>query len=112
MAKPQRAIKEAQRVLSQCKVSSVPVDIETLASKWAHIVKQRLDSDLSGMLVPVPDSTDARKWAIVVNKSHSAVRQRFTIAHELGHLLLHGYTSAHADRGFKIRLRDSKSSEG
>jgi hypothetical protein len=112
MARIQKAVREAQRVLEATNVSRMPVDVERLASKWAHVVKQRLDDDISGMLVPLPKPVQGRHWAIVVNHSHSDVRQRFTIAHELGHLLLHGYTSAHADRSFKIRLRDSQSSEG
>jgi Zn-dependent peptidase ImmA (M78 family) len=34
------------------------------------------------------------------------------MAHELGHLLLHGYTTPHADRGYKLRYRNSTSAEG
>lgn len=112
MARVQKAIREAQRVLQQHKISRAPVDIERLARKWAHVMKQPLDGGISGMLVPLPAAVDGRQWAVVVNDSHSDVRQRFTIAHELGHLLLHGYTAAHADRTFKVRLRDSHSSEG
>lgn len=112
MARVQKAIREAHRVLLETKTSRVPVDVERLASRWAHVVRQQLDDDISGMLVPLPKAVGGRHWAIVVNNSHSDVRQRFTIAHELGHVLLHGYTSTHADRSFKIRLRDSHSSEG
>lgn len=112
MRRTQRAIREARRVLEQNHISSAPVDVESLARQWAHVIKQNLGEDISGMLVPLPNPLDQRHWAIVVNKSHSVVRQRFTMAHELAHLLLHGYTSAHADRGFKVRLRDSHSSEG
>lgn len=108
----QRAIKEATKVLSLAHVKTAPVPVQNVAENWAHVVKQKLDEDISGMLVPLPDSADEKRWAIVVNSIHPKVRQRFTIAHELGHLILHGYTSAHADRNFKIRLRDSQSSEG
>jgi hypothetical protein len=112
MRRVQRAIREAERVLQQHSVVSVPVKVDRIASAWAHVIKQRLDTDISGMLVPLPNPVDGKSWAIVVNRLHSEVRQRFTIAHELGHLLLHGYKSAHADRTFKVRLRDSHSSEG
>ena len=40
------------------------------------------------------------------------MRQRFTVAHELGHLLLHGYTTPHADSNFRVRFRDAESSTG
>ena len=112
MRSVQRAVREAERLLQQANVVSAPVKVDRIAEKWAHVLERALDSDISGMLVPLPHSVDGKKWAIVVNKSHSAVRRRFTIAHELGHLLLHGYKSAHADRAFKVRLRDSHSSEG
>ena len=112
MRRVQRAVREAERVLQLSNVVLAPVKVDRIASKWAHVLKQQLDRDISGMLVPLPQPVDGKQWAIVVNKSHSDVRQRFTIAHELGHLLLHGYKSAHADRAFKVRLRDSHSSEG
>jgi Zn-dependent peptidase ImmA (M78 family) len=53
-----------------------------------------------------------KDWVIVVNQTHAPARQRFTMAHELGHLLLHGYTTPHADRGYKLRYRNSTSAEG
>jgi Zn-dependent peptidase ImmA (M78 family) len=112
MRRTQRAIREAHRVLEEYGIKRAPVDVEGLAKQWAHVVKQNLSEGISGMLVPLPNPIDRLHWAIVVNKSHSVVRQRFTIAHELAHLLLHGYTAAHADRGFKVRLRDSHSAEG
>ena len=49
---------------------------------------------------------------IGINRNQAAVRRRFTIAHELGHLLLHERFQVHVDRGFRVRLRDGLSSEG
>jgi Zn-dependent peptidase ImmA (M78 family) len=43
------------------------------------------------------------------NSRHPATRQRFTIAHELGHLLLHG-DELHIDEGFPFAFRDEVSS--
>lgn len=43
-----------------------------------------MDSTLSGSL-----SRANSYWLIQVNKSHSKIRQRFTIAHELGHYIYH-----------------------
>ncbi|WP_052328795.1 ImmA/IrrE family metallo-endopeptidase [Porphyromonas catoniae] len=43
-----------------------------------------LDSAISGKL-----SRDGDKWVISVNKGHSRNRQRFTLAHELAHYVLH-----------------------
>jgi Zn-dependent peptidase ImmA (M78 family) len=57
---------------------------------------------------------EAERVVIGVNTDHSENRQRFTIAHELGHLLLHNPAEVHVDRNFKtfIRLRDEVSSQG
>ncbi|USK87293.1 ImmA/IrrE family metallo-endopeptidase [Peribacillus asahii] len=48
---------------------------------------------------------------ISVNKNHSRQRQRFTIAHELGHFLLHKGTAIHVDRNFRVNFRNGASSQ-
>jgi Zn-dependent peptidase ImmA (M78 family) len=47
-----------------------------------------------------------------VNTHHAPVRQNFTTAHELGHLILHEQDQLHVDRAFRVRLRDDVSSQG
>jgi Zn-dependent peptidase ImmA (M78 family) len=79
----------------------------SIAEKYATVIEHELDDDVSGALVPPSEGGD---WVILVNKTHTVNRKRFTIAHELGHLLLHQYTSPHADR--RLMLRDARSSEG
>ncbi|PVX28946.1 ImmA/IrrE family metallo-endopeptidase [Sphingomonas pokkalii] len=71
-------IAEAQR--------NAPVDPAALARKLGIAVKPMLlDDDMSGALVKVtPD-----KYEIQVNALHPETRQRFTIAHELGHYVHH-----------------------
>lgn len=52
---------------------------------------------------------------IGVNALHHPHRQRFTIAHELGHYMLHRNllsNEVHVDKQFKILMRNSKSSTG
>ena len=49
---------------------------------------------------------------IGVNKMHSPQRKRFTIGHEIGHLLLHGARGFHVDEGFRVHRRDQASGEG
>src|SRR5437667_10664688 len=101
-----QAWKTAERVLKDHRVRRAPVNVERIASRHANVVKRKLEDDISGALIPLGESN----WAILVNSQHHANRQRFTIAHELGHLLLHGYKTPHADKQF--RLRDARSSEG
>jgi Zn-dependent peptidase ImmA (M78 family) len=47
-----------------------------------------------------------------VNSADSLNRQRFTIAHELGHLILHGESDLHVDEHFPIGLRSGMSAMG
>lgn len=104
--------KAAETVLEEAGVSSPPVDIRDLASAVAHVVEKEMDGEISGMLIPIEPKVDGKGWAILVNQDHPRVRKRFTMAHELGHILLHGYSTAHADSGYKVRFRDPRSSEG
>jgi hypothetical protein len=101
-----KAWKEAERILREHRVKRAPVKIREIASNYANVVERVLDPDVSGVLAPGGDNN----WLILVNASHSETRQRFSMAHELGHLILHGYTAPHADRTF--RFRDARSSEG
>ncbi len=62
-----------------------PVDVESLAmALGAPVHRAYLDAEVSGML----ERTKAG-FRIVVNAAHPSTRQRFTIAHELGHFLFH-----------------------
>ena len=101
-----QAWRAAEKVLEDHTVRRAPINVVKIASKYASVIKRPLEDDISGALIPLGQDD----WAILVNSRHHPNRQRFTIAHELGHLLLHGYRTPHADRQF--RLRDARSSEG
>ncbi len=105
MSRFQRGKRMALRILSEHSIRKAPVDVEKVAKKYAHVIRDDLGGDVSGMLVPLREPIRGKRWAIVVHQDHSHVRQRFTIAHELGHLLLHDYNAPHADRGYSLRLR-------
>lgn len=55
-------------------------------------------------------SRGGAKLIIIVASKQSVVRQRFTIAHELGHALLHQISSVHVDRHFTVMCRSTASS--
>lgn len=83
----------ALEVLTRARALSAPVDLERVAqSRDAIIHPQVLEDQVSGALV-IKDGANH----ILVNSTHHPNRQRFTIAHELGHLALH---AAHVDRLF------------
>ncbi len=82
-----------------------PVNLELVASTLdAEIREVDLAADISGILY-----RDGARRIVVVNQSHSEVRKRFTIAHELGHLALHRGDKVHVDHEFRINLRDPRS---
>jgi len=64
-----------------------------------------MSPDMSGMLV-----REQERVVIGVNKDHSPARQRFTIAHELGHLHLHKGRSTIIDSDVRVNFRDKVSS--
>lgn len=72
-----------------------------------RIQREEFEDDWSGFLLRGTD-----KAIIGVNAKHSPNRQRFTIAHELAHFLLHEGERLHVDKSFKINFRDVNSSLG
>jgi len=112
MAVRRRKIRElVETLLSEAKTSAAPVPVWDIArQKGARIAVDSLEGDLSGFLF-----RDGAQTVIGVNTHHPAVRQNFTVAHELAHLLLHdqGHEQLHVDRAFpSVRLRDDESSRG
>lgn len=65
-----------------------PVRLSAIANALGvRVVATTLPSGISGEIRPDPDN--AGQFVIKVNRNDSARRQRFTVAHEIGHYLLH-----------------------
>jgi len=65
------------------------IDVEAKAREFNVQVRYAsLEVGVSGQLIKL-DTKSGDDWEIVVNEEHSSNRQRFTIAHELGHYFLH-----------------------
>ncbi len=75
-------------------VKNVPVQIEDIASKLEIKIKKAPapSDDISGLLI-----RKNGRALIGINENESHVRQRFTIAHELGHFFLHPAKDAFVD---------------
>lgn len=66
--------------------SSLPVDVKGLALALGIQVREAfLKSNVSGLIKKLPSG----QFEIEVNATHPETRQRFTIAHEIGHYVLH-----------------------
>jgi Zn-dependent peptidase ImmA (M78 family) len=64
------------------------------------------DDEISGAII----RKDGRV-VIAVNPAHHINRQRFTIAHELGHYFFHEELREHVDEDFRIAWRSAESSK-
>lgn len=97
-----------EEILATYQIEQAPVPVEQIAkAKGARIFYQSLEDNVSGFLY-----RDTAQAVIGVNTHHAPVRQNFTMAHELGHFLLHDQEQLHIDREFRVRLRDDVSSQG
>jgi Zn-dependent peptidase ImmA (M78 family) len=84
------------------------VDIKKLAeSQGAIVVEEPNEEKTSGFLFRAAGSPPI----IGVNADHAPTRKRFTIAHELAHLLLHVKNGVHVDYAV-VKMRDARASEG
>lgn len=103
-----QAREAARSVLKEHGIASAPVPVDRIARQLGVRVQfAPLDNDLSGM-------AHIRDGIVVVgvNSLHAPNRQRFTLAHELGHVVLHRpilESAVHVDR---VLLRDRNSSTG
>lgn len=101
-------ISDAKAVLRENNIKSFPVPVDKIAkSLGAELRFQPMDDELSGMIY-IKDAVPI----IGVNALHHPNRQRFTIAHECGHLRMHRdmITSAvHVDKQFPMLWRDNVS---
>ncbi len=97
---------EAERVRNEYAPGVVRAPVEQVAHKLgATISFEPLRGGISGMVL-----RRNGRIAIGVNSSEARTRQRFTLAHELGHLLLHPGRALVIDRQIRVNLRDQRSS--
>ena len=111
--KPPRTSKElrplATALINKCDISSPPVPMNEIAESLGATLRfAPFDGELAGMLVRDEDNG---RVVIGVNSLHHIHRQRFTIAHECGHLRLHQGKQVHIDHTFRVNRRDDTSSQ-
>jgi Zn-dependent peptidase ImmA (M78 family) len=103
--------KLAKELLEEQAVTAAPVPVERIAKGLeAQLRFSPLDDELSGM-VYVNDGIPI----IGINALHHPNRQRFTLAHEVGHLVLHRAEitkQIHVDKGFPMLMRNAASATG
>lgn len=106
----QRATDKLLQLVNVNDLSEPPVPIEQIAYlrgvqlrrvPFSASIVPKQEGELSGLLL-----WEHGHIIIGVNELHSKTRQRFAIAHQLGHLELHYRDGMHIDRSFPVPLRE------
>ena len=100
----------AEALLADAGSRKLPIPVEVIAKSLGATVRYApFKGELAGMLI----RDDVKRGVVIgVNSLHHPNRQRFTIAHECGHLQLHKGRQAYIDRSpLRINRRDEVSSQ-
>ena len=111
MIQPDEIRRYIEHLLEEHGVTNAPIPVEKIArSLGARLRFSPLDDELSGMIYVKADTP-----IIGVNSQHHPNRRRFTIAHEIGHLVLHRaeiIDHVHVDKRFPVLMRNANSATG
>ena len=106
------ARRRAASVIAHYRIESPPVDVEAVATALGlTLVRDDLGVGVSGLLVSHQGAA-----SVCVHAADHPHRQRFTIAHEIGHFVLrHQFARGehvHVDRGIVVSQRGPHSASG
>lgn len=97
---------QVSTLLLQEGVDSYPVPVEKIAlSLGVDVMPYNLGDEVSGIL-----AINDGKGTIGYNLQHSKGRQRFTVAHELGHYIMHRNSKKElfVDKDYIVKFRSNK----
>ncbi len=103
-------VAKVTKLLKDAQLFRLPVDVDVLAERLGILVSYSpLEDDYSGLLV----IRDGRASAHI-NSRHHPNRRRFSLAHELGHFVLHAggettVNNAYVDKVMRIYQRKDRS---
>jgi Zn-dependent peptidase ImmA (M78 family) len=96
----------ASEIIRSENLNNPNVPVKKIAKKLGvSVINYDLGPEMSGILVINKDH-----GTIGINPAHSEQRQRFTIAHELGHFILHknDHNDIFVDKDFIVKYRSNK----
>ena len=106
MREPLPAEQRAIDLLKEAGVEELPVPVEAIATGLgAKVTYSSYEGEVSGMLIRGDDGTAV----IGVNSTHAPTRQRFSVAHEIAHLVMHTGKPMFIDRFMRVNWRDGTS---
>jgi Zn-dependent peptidase ImmA (M78 family) len=102
--------KKVEALLDVNGITEAPVNPQKVAKQLGlEILSKPADDDLSGFLFR---DLKVQRAFIGVNQNHHPNRRRFTIAHEIGHFVLHNVEGFHFDsenKNYLLKLRSKTS---
>lgn len=113
MKTPAKAERRAEALLRDLDLRRPPVPVLDIAKKLGvRVAFEPLEPEVSAMLY-----RRANQSLVIVNSVHAQVRQRFSLAHEIGHFLLHDNQQVFVDQigqkpAVRVSFRDERSSSG
>lgn len=81
------AVKYAERLHQKFSLK-IPVDLDMIANKYAVLKYMSIPQGIGGDGVSINLKKTGIRPTIIVNSDKPKVRQRFTLAHEIGHVLI------------------------
>lgn len=97
---------KAEETLNDLNIKGTPIPIEEVATRLNLKISRAPSKDFSGLLIRKDGHA-----LIGVNSSEAPVRQRFTIAHEIAHFVLHPLRDTFVDYRHDHEKGKSKSSK-
>lgn len=91
------------KLLRDGEIRQPPIPVDRVARNLGLRVRHvPFEGEISGSLI-----RQGKDALVGVNSMHHENRQRFTLAHEMGHFLLHKGDRVILDRSFRVNLRDT-----
>jgi len=87
LTKPEERL--AQRLLARHKITKPPYDLVALVQNYATVEYIEFPTDADGLVVGI---SSMKKPGILVNSKLHGNRKKFTLAHELGHVIIPWHT--------------------
>jgi hypothetical protein len=113
---PRKAVPQlVEDLLQRAGITGAPILLEPILAELHIEISAREQQEEEAVLVAMTDPTDGapKAWMVYYNPARPENRRRFTVAHEIGHVMLHGApnnlaVSARGGGGrFKAREREA-----
>lgn len=108
-ARPRTTTELVEELLEAARITAPPVRLEPIMEQLKMELSARRGQREDALLIPMtdPKAGRPRAWMVYYNPQKPETRRRFTLAHEIGHVVLHGdeWLAAAARGGEGVRFK-------